>query len=115
MSWWVSLRKDDEIVPVDSFEAGGTYCLGGSEEADLNITYNYSEFYYKHLDKEAGLRWLHGRKAKDCLGRLPKASVALGIERDDDYWAATPGNAGRALVILLNRAKLNPEAIFNVN
>lgn len=114
MSFDVCLKKDDEIVSVANHEEGGTYAVGGSTDADLNITYNYSWFYYDCFDKNAGLRWLNGKVAKDTIGRLERTVQELGTKQYTDYWAATPGNAGYALNILLNWAKEHPEATFEV-
>ena len=116
MSWWVHLcGSDGEPLAVRSHVKGGTYCAGECDEADLNITYNYSKFYHEHLDKEEGLRWLNGKIASDCIERLEAAVKALGTERDGDYWKPTAGNAGHALNILLSWAKQNPSGIFGVN
>lgn len=51
------------------------------EECEINITYNYGPFYYKHIDEEKGLRWLYGRTGKECLPVLTHAVSILGIER----------------------------------
>ena len=100
-------------VKVDRHEEGGTYAVGGIEEASLNVTYNYAEFFYSSIfDPEKGIRWLYGKKAKDCIDRLSVAVMALGTEQDSDYWKATPRNAGYALYILLTWAKKWPEAVF---
>lgn len=116
MSWWVSLvDADGKLVQVENFSEGGTYAIGGSTEADLNITYNYSPFYYEYLSKRKGLRWLHGKKAKKTITKLAAAVQLLGTERAADYWWKTKGNTGYALSILLRWAKANPEAIWNVN
>ena len=114
MSWDVYLKKDDKVVKVDSHEEGGTYAMGGTTNAELNITYNYSWFYYQLLDKGKGLKWIDGKVAKDTIDQLQKAVTALGIRQNKDYWADTPGNAGYALMVLLCWAKANPEAIFQV-
>ena len=89
--------------------------MGGSNEADLNITYNYSRFYYQHLDKTNGLRALDGQMAKDWVDRLEAAVKVLGTAHSNDYWEATEGNAGHALSILLRWAKEHPEGIWRVN
>lgn len=115
MSWWVSLEENDKPVKVRDFVAGGTYPIGGTDEAELNITYNYSELYYRYLDKENGLQWLHQRKAKDCIEKLEKAVKELGTEQDENYWTASKGNAGYALNILLKWARQYPEAKFEVH
>jgi len=113
MSYDIELKKDGEVCDVELHSDGGTYALGGGFEAQLNITYNYSEHYSKHLDNKEGIRWLYGKKAKDCIERLQKAVKTLGTERDEDYWKATEGNAGYALSILLIWAREHPEAIFD--
>ena len=127
MSWWISLQNEKgECVEVEPFMEGGTYCIGkiqdgkaisigGSTEADLNITYNYSPFYYKHFMQKSGLRWLNGKRAFDCIGQLERAIGILGTKVDEDYWKRTEGNAGYALSILLSWAKQHPDAVFYVN
>lgn len=143
MSWWVSLldhTKDpwcsygmgdkfvpqydgDEVCPspcypavrVREHEEGGTYVLGGSAVAELNITYNYSSLYYETLDKENGLRALHNQSGADWIERLEAAVKTLGTERDNDYWKATAGNAGAALARLLAWTKAHPEGIWRVS
>lgn len=115
MSWNVCLKdKDGNLVEVEKFEDGGTYLVGGSTEACLNITYNYSRFYYEYLDKKNGIRWLDDREAEKCIDKLLCAFKELGIERGSDYWAPTPGNAGYALSILLKWSQDNPDAVFEV-
>ena len=66
MSWWVSLNdKNGNPLKVASFVEGGTIVVGGSREADLNITYNYGPLYYEHLDVRKGLRWLSKKTGAD--------------------------------------------------
>jgi len=91
-----------EEVPiiVNKFEAGGTYTLGGSRSADLNVTYNYSLHYYRVLGLEAGIRGLDGVSAVDALPILTKGIAALGNDQSNDYWEPTEGNAKAALEIL---------------
>lgn len=114
MSYDLGLYYPNETpAMVARHKDGGTYRLGGSGDAELNITYNYSPHYYKWLDPEKGLRWLYGQKAQDCIERLEFAVTALGVERDNDYWKATEGNAGYALSILLSWARQHPGAVFN--
>jgi hypothetical protein len=144
MSWWVYLEdrtakhwcsfgtkpedfepefKGDEPCPepcyptvdVERQSEGGTYVIGGSTDAELNITYNYSKHYYRTLDEKEGLDWLSEKFARDCVGRLEKAIKELGTERSTDYWSPTPGNAGYALSILLDWANQHPNAVFRVS
>lgn len=115
MSYWISLyeKKPDEngeggkIATVDRFQEGGTQPVGGTNEAEINVTYNYS----KHFD----YRSLHNLRAEDTILKLKKAVQELSTIRDVDYWADTPGNAGYACSILLAWAKANPDAWWNVN
>ena len=45
----------NRIVEVPSFEEGGTLALGGTTEADLNVTYNYGKlFRFASLDGLTG-------------------------------------------------------------
>ena len=114
MSWDVDLLDESGVVTVPAHSEGGTYALGGTDSASLNVTYNYGRWIREGLDVEQGLKWLHDRKAKHCIERLEAAVGKLGTEKDSNYWAPTAGNAGYALAILLGWAKLHPEAHFQV-
>lgn len=112
MSYDVSLMRFGQVVEVEHFTEGGTYPLGGTNEAHINITYNYSFFFHHFLDKDHGLRWLYGKEAQATIERLEEAVKILGTRQYPDYWADTPGNAGYALSILLKWAKQHPDAIW---
>lgn len=114
MSYWVYLMSKDGPVEVANHAEGGTYVLGGTPTAELNVTYNYGKFFRETLGEE-GLRELHNQKASDVLPRLEQAVATLGTERERDYWKATAGNAGYALSILLSWAKEYPDAVFEVS
>lgn len=89
MSYSISLvdYETGDPVSVKNHAEGGTYVLGGTTEACLNITYNYAPFYYKHLDKDKGIRWLYGLEAKDTVDRLFAAVKALGTEQNKEpFW-----------------------------
>ena len=86
-----------ELVKVAPFEAeGGTVraeIVNGVlvpakiTECDLNITYNYSKYYYEHIDSELGIRWIYGKTGAEVKERLEKAILALGIERNTNpFW-----------------------------
>lgn len=100
-------------VKVPRFTDGGTYPVGGTTEAELNITYNYGKYYW--LCFEGGLRWLHGKQAGVTIERLERAVRLLGTTQDFDYWKPTPGNCGHALNILLGWARLHPNAVWEVH
>ena len=94
---------------------GGTYQVGGSNLAELNITYNYSTFYYKYICEKNGIRSLYGKTGKECISIISTAIQNLGSEPDEDYWNATPGNAGKALQDLLTLIQKHPNCIVNGN
>ena len=112
MSYDVILEENGRVVEVGRHYEGGVICLGGSTVANLNITYNYSQFFKKSLSRNKGIRWLYGKKAKDTIKRLEKAVKKLGVKKDPDYWKATPGNAGHILSVLLQWAKQHPGAVW---
>lgn len=127
MSYNVQLLENinGEPVKVDRHSEGGTCvafvyneetrtCLKGTDEAELNITYNYSPIYRKHFH-ESGIQYLNGKKAKEVIKLLEETIRELGIEQSSDYWKPTKGNAGYALRILLEWGRQYPEAIFVVH
>lgn len=114
MSYWVYLLNEQGPVEVTRHAEGGTYALGGTPTAELNVTYNYGTFFRETLGEE-GLRELQDKKASAVLALLEQAVATLGTERDSDYWKPTPGNAGYALSILLEWAKQYPDAVFDVS
>lgn len=112
MSYSISLNKEGKTAEVDLHQEGGNIVLGGSDIADMHITYNYGEFFYMYLDSKKGIRWLYGKNAKDTIKKLQNAVKVLGTDRDEDYWKATRGNAGHALNVLLTWAKQHPEGVW---
>jgi len=85
----------------------------GMTSAEINITWNYSKFFYEHLDAERGIRWLYGKTGRETVERLKKAVEVLGTETDEDYWKPTPGNAGHILNVLAGWAELHPDAVWD--
>ena len=108
MSWWVYLKNEEgEAVEVPRHSEGGTYVMGGTKTAELNVTYNYGKhFNFKELD---------GKTGEEAKSLLIKAVEEFGIKRIEDYWNPTKGNVGYACNILLHWAQIHPEAIFTVN
>lgn len=118
MSWDITLvDKTDECVKVASHEEGGTFVVGGTERAELNITYNYGARYREALDTEQN-DILHvildGKTGNETLITLAKIITALGIDRSNDYWEPTSGNAGYAALILFLWAAQYPDATWAV-
>ena len=90
---------------------GGTYAVGGTNFAELNITYNYSGIFHKVLGAD-GIRTIYGETGADSIPVLEDAIAALGDDVDPDYWTATEGNAKRSLCQLLALAKLRPDGVW---
>ena len=124
MSWWVSLVDENEVpLKVSAFQAGGTYVAGGSTDAELNITYNYSKLFARHLHEDR-LRWLHGKTGAETAQQLQVAVLTLSMEGgalhgtsrpDRDYWKPTHGNAAAALNILKTWALLHPHGVWRIS
>ena len=104
MSWDVSITDPETelYLKVNHFTEGGTYVLGGSDEANLNITWNYCQYYYRVLEIEGGLRGLNNQTVEYALPILKQGIEQLGTDESSDYWEPTEGNARKALVILAN-------------
>ena len=89
-------------------ERGGTYEIGGTTEPHLNITYNYSQFFFQHWPNK-GIRCLYGLTAAQVSAEIEKVLPAMRGEPSVSYWDATEGNAKAALQSLLRLADLCPE------
>lgn len=91
---------------------GGTYMVGGTRRLELNVTYNYSEHFRRVID--GGIRTLDGKSGADTIPILMEAIAKLGDDVDLDYWAATEGNAKRALRDLLQLAEMRSDGMWRV-
>jgi len=116
MSYDISLNDPvtKKVVQLDFKHElkGGTYAMYGTTEAWLNITYNYSKFFYP-LFGEEGIRSLYGKTGAEAIPILEKVIAQLGDDTDPDYWKATEGNAKSSLLKLLALTKLRPDAIVD--
>lgn len=131
MSHDVCMKKDGKVLPTNHPAKGGRYAvavLNPDTEAlleplgicDLNVTYNYSWFYYKFLDTIDGLEYLYGKKGSECLPRLEYClaqlcSKGMGngkFSYDKDYWAPTAGNAAVPIKTFIEWCKEHPDGIF---
>lgn len=132
MSYDITLREpvSGEIVHFDSVHQmkGGTYALGGTSEAWLNITYNYARWYCRDdVFGENGIRVIYGMIAADSISILEKAIKTLENTKDKlseeeakklaeegvaGYWLPTKENAIKPLYQLLAMAKMRPDAIW---
>lgn len=90
---------------------GGTYQVGGSREAWINVTYNYS----KHIGRvlPGGIRSIYGKTGAESIPLLEAAAVQLSDEVDPDYWTPTEGNVKRALYQILALARIRPDGVWD--
>lgn len=87
---------------------GGTYQMGGTTEAWLNITYNYSKHFYGFW--KDGIRSLYGKTAIEVIEEIEKVLPKLKDDISNDYWEATDGNVKKSLKNLLELAKSCPKS-----
>lgn len=114
MSYWVYLEDDNGPVTVERFEEGGTYVLGGADQAELNVTYNYHKIYsYEAI--HWSIRDLHEKRAYETIPELMRIAGLLPNQPNRDYWAPTIGNAGAVVHRLLAWAKQHPDATWRVS
>ena len=116
MSYDIDL-KDPVTGKVIEFDTphqmkGGTYCLGGTNKASLNVTYNYGKHYYNTIG-ENGIRTIYGMTGAESIPILESAAAMLGNDVDDDYWQPTEGNAKAALLQLIAMAKMRPDGVWD--
>jgi len=91
---------------------GGTYAIGGTSDASLNITYNYAKHFYRVINEDQGVRYIYGKSGADSIPVLENAISQLGDDVVDNYWEATEGNAKRSLIQLLALAKMRPDGVW---
>lgn len=114
MGWSLYYSNEKGTVKVPPHVEGGNIKLVkdskgnliAGNDAELSITWNYSKFFpFKELS---------GKVGEEVLDELEDAISILGTDRDEDYWASTPGNAGHTLNILVQWIKLHPKATFSI-
>lgn len=137
MSYDIYLTDPVTHVPLELEEAhymrGGTYVMGGTTEAWINITYNYADWYYRPgvfaRTKKAskGIRTIYSMTGAESITVLKKAiqkleSMTIDISdkkrRECEehgatgYWMPTRANAIRPLYQLLALAQMRPDGIW---
>lgn len=115
MSYDIELIDPVTKEPVELDEPhymrGGTYAMGGTTHAHLNVTYNYSAIFGRVLGDD-GIRTIYGKSGAESIQLLDGAAAQLGDDVDADYWKATEGNAKRVLVQLAALARMRPDAVW---
>ena len=96
----------------EHYMRGGTYAVGGTREAWLNVTYNYAK-YYSRVFGEKGIRTIYGMTGAESIPVIKAAMAQLKDDVSDDYWEPTEGNAKKALAQLLAFAQMRPDGIWD--
>ena len=91
---------------------GGTYAMGGTREAHLNVTYNYAPIFRRVLG-DKGIRTIYGMTGAESIPVLEAAASRLADDATGNYWDATDGNAKRALLQLVALARLRPDGVWD--
>lgn len=138
MSYDITLNEPVSKKPIE-FESkhlvfGGTYAVGGTSEAWLNITYNYADWYYMDgvfpeiEGDNRGIRTIYGMTGAESIPIL-KNAIAVLENCDEEiseeerkkceehgvtgYWMPTRENAIRPLYGLLAFAQLRPDGVWD--
>lgn len=90
---------------------GGTYAIGGTRLAELNVTYNYGGILRRVLGPE-GIRTIYGMTGAESIPVLGQAAAQLGCDVHDDYWQPTEGNVKQALLQLRALAWMRPDCVW---
>ncbi|RYD68692.1 MAG: hypothetical protein EOP83_00260 [Verrucomicrobiaceae bacterium] len=95
---------------------GGTYVLGGTPEASLNITYNYAKIFHACLGED-GIRSIYGKTADESIAMLREGMSKLNhTDVHPDYWQACEGNVAAAMQGLIDIAlmvkEVDPTAVW---
>lgn len=90
---------------------GGTFAIGGTNEATLNVTYNYSTKFVS-IFGSGGIRNIYGKTGAESIPMLKNAILMLSDDTDPDYWKPTDGNVKRSLYGLLAFAEMRPDGIW---
>lgn len=134
MSYDIHITDPTTGEPIETtaphFLRGGTYAQGGTRELWLNITFNYSEWYYradtlgestvKRVDtgkgymetvepERGGIPGLAFRSIPEARELVFRAIQNLHGEPDTDYWKPCEGNARLALQDLLTLLLMAPD------
>ncbi len=107
----ISLKEKHDIT-------GGTYAIGGTNRAHLNITYNYGKLFKQYFLGDDGIKSINGMKVSLSIPVLLEVIGFMRGAPSKDYWEATRGNATDALIELLRLALLveeeHPEAVWKI-
>lgn len=113
MSYDIYLRDpvSREVLEVDTPHhiAGGTYCVGGTTELHLSITYNYAA-HFRRILGENGISTIYGMSGAESIPVLLAATKQLGDDVSDRYWDATEATRSGRFCNSLRWPKCGPMA-----
>lgn len=117
MGYYIELVDQDsgETLQLDQphHMKGSIYCIGGSCEASLSVTYNYGQFYLDAFGNEEGIRTIYGLTGAESIPVLKQAIANMGDEKPTGkYWEGNRGDAKRPLRQLLALAQMRPDGLW---
>lgn len=138
MSYDISLcdpvTKETIRLPIRHMMIGGTFHAemvdgqlvpGATDEAWLNITYNYGHYYHEALENdsdygsmsEEGIRCIYDKSGAESIPILDRMIENIikkypNLQSSSNYWEDVPGNAIRPLYQLKAMASLRPDGIW---
>ena len=118
MGYDIYLNDKNGCVQVPRHNEGSIQQYGpnsaGTVDADISITFNYNDIYHKVVGKTLR-QILDAPQARDTIQTLQTVVELCGTKTSDNYWDATPGNAGAIAALLLSWARLHPTATWEVH
>jgi hypothetical protein len=102
----VSANGDDVLFREKHTINGGTYEVGGTNDAHLNVTFNYAPIFKEVLDPELGIKILNDMDINESLQLLDDANRSLSGTPDNDYWKCTEGNVKKVIQDLIKMAEM---------
>ena len=86
----------------------------GTTTAEISVTINYNDIYHRAVGKTLR-QILDTPQAEDTIQTLRTVVELCGTMKSDNYWDATPGNAGAVAALLLSWATLYPDGIWEIH
>lgn len=120
MSWWVYLEDEEGTVLAapDGHAEGGTYVLGGTNECEVNVTYNDGRLLHGfgiHPDEFDGKTGLDTQEPFDRAIKGLENTTHGDECTKGDYWHSCPENVLRCVRLLRSWAHYHPKGVWRVS
>lgn len=92
---------------------GGIYCEQKFSLAKCDIAYDYSEYFYKYICPDLGIRVLYGITGRKSIPILTDAIKQLNYDVDPDHWTVKEGNVRIMLCQCLLLAAICPNGVWD--